>query len=96
MSSLLYLVFCSKPHSLSSVFVSLNLSLSFFCRLFAREDGQRVVHISGLRDVRVDSVSSLLEVCLIFFTISCIIKKICDILVFLAYDPSQVTGYFSV
>ncbi|XP_040897283.1 uncharacterized protein LOC121184013 [Toxotes jaculatrix] len=31
-------------------------------RLFAREDGQRVVHIAGLRDVRVDSVSSLLEV----------------------------------
>ncbi|XP_069555487.1 kinesin-like protein KIF24 [Brachyistius frenatus] len=31
-------------------------------RLFAREDGQKVVHISGLRDVRVDSVSSLLEV----------------------------------
>lgn len=73
MSSLLYLVFCSKPQSLSSVFVSLNLSLSFFCRLFAREDGQKVVHISGLRDVRVDSVSSLLEVCLIFFTISYII-----------------------
>ncbi|KAM4577424.1 uncharacterized protein PAE49_007223 isoform 2-T2 [Odontesthes bonariensis] len=31
-------------------------------RLFAREDGQKVVHISGLRDVRVDSVSLLLEV----------------------------------
>ncbi|XP_041854718.1 uncharacterized protein LOC121648582 [Melanotaenia boesemani] len=31
-------------------------------RLFAREDGQKVVHISRLRDVRVDSVSSLLEV----------------------------------
>lgn len=31
-------------------------------RLFAREDGKKVVHISGLRDVRVDSVSSLLEV----------------------------------
>ncbi|XP_049907216.1 uncharacterized protein LOC126394445 [Epinephelus moara] len=31
-------------------------------RLFAREDGQKVVHIVGLRDVRVDSVSSLLEV----------------------------------
>ncbi|XP_044053578.1 uncharacterized protein LOC122876847 isoform X2 [Siniperca chuatsi] len=31
-------------------------------RLFAREDGQKVVHIAGLRDVRVDSVSSLLEV----------------------------------
>ncbi|XP_054467751.1 uncharacterized protein LOC129101833 [Anoplopoma fimbria] len=31
-------------------------------RLFAREDGQNVVHIVGLRDVRVDSVSSLLEV----------------------------------
>uniref|UniRef100_A0AAQ5XKX5 Kinesin motor domain-containing protein n=1 Tax=Amphiprion ocellaris TaxID=80972 RepID=A0AAQ5XKX5_AMPOC len=31
-------------------------------RLFAREDGQKVVHIMGLRDVRVDSVSSLLEV----------------------------------
>ncbi|XP_029365940.1 uncharacterized protein LOC115048539 isoform X2 [Echeneis naucrates] len=30
--------------------------------LFAREDGQKVVHIAGLRDVRVDSVSSLLEV----------------------------------
>ncbi|GLD65856.1 uncharacterized protein AKAME5_002934300 [Lates japonicus] len=29
--------------------------------LFAREDGQKVVHIAGLRDVRVDSVSSLLE-----------------------------------
>ncbi|XP_035022862.2 uncharacterized protein LOC118115664 isoform X2 [Hippoglossus stenolepis] len=31
-------------------------------RLFAREDGQKVVHIAGLRDVRVDSVSSLLQV----------------------------------
>ncbi|XP_019113045.2 uncharacterized protein LOC104920354 isoform X2 [Larimichthys crocea] len=31
-------------------------------RLFAREDGQKVVHIAGLRHVRVDSVSSLLEV----------------------------------
>ncbi|XP_065807579.1 kinesin-like protein KIF24 isoform X2 [Labrus bergylta] len=31
-------------------------------RLFAREDGQKVVHIAGLRDVRVDSVSSLLKV----------------------------------
>ncbi|XP_062418211.1 kinesin-like protein KIF24 isoform X4 [Pungitius pungitius] len=31
-------------------------------RLFAREDGQKVVHIVGLRDVRVDSVGSLLEV----------------------------------
>ncbi|XP_035515045.1 uncharacterized protein LOC118326203 isoform X2 [Morone saxatilis] len=31
-------------------------------RLFAREDGQKVVHIAGLRDVRVDSVRSLLEV----------------------------------
>ncbi|XP_034547184.1 uncharacterized protein LOC117818427 isoform X2 [Notolabrus celidotus] len=31
-------------------------------RLYAREDGQRMVHIAGLRDVRVDSVSSLLEV----------------------------------
>ncbi|XP_023266417.1 uncharacterized protein LOC111658217 [Seriola lalandi dorsalis] len=31
-------------------------------RLFAREDGQKVVHIAGLHDVRVDSVSSLLEV----------------------------------
>ncbi|XP_034396741.1 uncharacterized protein LOC117735931 [Cyclopterus lumpus] len=33
-------------------------------RLFAREDGQKVVHIVGLRDIRVDSVSSLLEVIL--------------------------------
>ncbi|CAB1456486.1 unnamed protein product [Pleuronectes platessa] len=31
-------------------------------RLFAREDGQKVVHIAGLRDVRVDSVSSLLQI----------------------------------
>ncbi|XP_059192711.1 uncharacterized protein LOC131974423 [Centropristis striata] len=31
-------------------------------RLFAREDGQKVVHIVGLLDVKVDSVSSLLEV----------------------------------
>ncbi|XP_029960073.1 kinesin-like protein KIF24 [Salarias fasciatus] len=31
-------------------------------RLFAREDGQKMVHISGLRHVRVDSVNSLLEV----------------------------------
>ncbi|XP_036069432.1 uncharacterized protein LOC112147932 isoform X5 [Oryzias melastigma] len=31
-------------------------------RLFAREDGQKVVQISGLREIRVDSVSSLLEV----------------------------------
>nr|XP_015828171.2 kinesin-like protein K39 isoform X2 [Nothobranchius furzeri]XP_015828173.2 kinesin-like protein K39 isoform X2 [Nothobranchius furzeri]XP_015828174.2 kinesin-like protein K39 isoform X2 [Nothobranchius furzeri] len=31
-------------------------------RLFAREDGQKVVHISGLRNVRVDSVSSVLKV----------------------------------
>ncbi|XP_030593526.1 kinesin-like protein KIF24 isoform X2 [Archocentrus centrarchus] len=31
-------------------------------RLYAREDGRRMVHISGLRDVRVNSVSSLLEV----------------------------------
>ncbi|XP_056275216.1 uncharacterized protein LOC130196855 isoform X2 [Pseudoliparis swirei] len=31
-------------------------------RLFAREDGQKVVHIVGLRDIRVDSVRSLLEV----------------------------------
>ncbi|XP_035495202.1 uncharacterized protein LOC118313666 isoform X1 [Scophthalmus maximus] len=31
-------------------------------RLFAREDGHKMVHIAGLRDVRVDSVSSLLEV----------------------------------
>uniref|UniRef100_A0A3Q2Q5S0 Uncharacterized LOC105919083 n=2 Tax=Fundulus heteroclitus TaxID=8078 RepID=A0A3Q2Q5S0_FUNHE len=31
-------------------------------RLFAREDGKKMVHISGLRDVRVDSVSSLLKV----------------------------------
>lgn len=37
--------------------------LHSFIRLFAREDGQKVVHIAGLRDVRVDSVSSLLEVC---------------------------------
>ncbi|KAK2837212.1 hypothetical protein Q5P01_014424 [Channa striata] len=33
-------------------------------RLFAREDGQKVVHITGLHYVRVDSVSSLLEVIL--------------------------------
>ncbi|XP_067377374.1 kinesin-like protein KIF24 isoform X2 [Channa argus] len=33
-------------------------------RLFAREDGQKVVHIAGLRYVRVDSVSSMLEVIL--------------------------------
>ncbi|KAM4745961.1 uncharacterized protein FYW61_016547 isoform 2-T2 [Anableps anableps] len=31
-------------------------------RLFAREDGKKVVHISGLQFIRVDSVSSLLEV----------------------------------
>ncbi|XP_071339147.1 kinesin-like protein KIF24 isoform X2 [Trachinotus anak] len=31
-------------------------------RLFAREDGEKVVHIAGLLNVRVDSVSSLLEV----------------------------------
>ncbi|XP_034068537.1 uncharacterized protein LOC117543954 [Gymnodraco acuticeps] len=31
-------------------------------RLFAREDGLKVVHIVGLRDVRVNSVSSLMEV----------------------------------
>ncbi|CAG5923489.1 unnamed protein product, partial [Menidia menidia] len=31
-------------------------------RLFAREDGQKVVHISGLRHVRVDSIGLLLEV----------------------------------
>ncbi|XP_026177697.1 kinesin-like protein KIF24 isoform X2 [Mastacembelus armatus] len=31
-------------------------------RLFAREDGQKMVHIAGLHHVRVDSVSSLLEV----------------------------------
>ncbi|XP_068167477.1 kinesin-like protein KIF24 isoform X2 [Antennarius striatus] len=31
-------------------------------RLFAREDGQKVVHIAGLRVVSVDSVNSLLEV----------------------------------
>ncbi|XP_043968526.1 kinesin heavy chain-like [Gambusia affinis] len=31
-------------------------------RLFAREDGKKMVHISGLRDIQVDSVSSLLEV----------------------------------
>lgn len=38
------------------------ISLSAICRLFAREDGQKVVHISGLRNVRVDSVNLLLEV----------------------------------
>ncbi|KAJ8262937.1 hypothetical protein COCON_G00153940 [Conger conger] len=31
-------------------------------RLFAREDGQRVVQIAGLREVEVESVASLLEV----------------------------------
>uniref|UniRef100_A0A8C7Z3Y8 Kinesin-like protein n=1 Tax=Oryzias sinensis TaxID=183150 RepID=A0A8C7Z3Y8_9TELE len=31
-------------------------------RLFAREDGQKVVHISGLHEIRVDSANSLLEV----------------------------------
>ncbi|KAM3867486.1 kinesin-like protein KIF24 [Diretmus argenteus] len=31
-------------------------------RLFAREDGQRIVHIAGLTEVRVESVNSLLEV----------------------------------
>ncbi|RVE68157.1 hypothetical protein OJAV_G00088960 [Oryzias javanicus] len=31
-------------------------------KLFARENGQKVVQISGLREIRVDSVSSLLEV----------------------------------
>lgn len=35
------------------------------CRLFAREDGQKTVHIAGLCHVRVDSVNSLLEVCLV-------------------------------
>ncbi|CAI5650192.1 unnamed protein product [Oreochromis niloticus] len=60
----------SATHSYQLVFVSF---FEIYCgqlydlldhrkRLFAREDGQRVVHISGLRDVRVDSVSSLLEV----------------------------------
>nr|XP_004544746.1 kinesin-like protein KIF24 isoform X2 [Maylandia zebra] len=60
----------SATHSYQLVFVSF---FEIYCgqlydlldhrkRLFAREDGQKVVHISGLRDVRVDSVSSLLEV----------------------------------
>uniref|UniRef100_A0A8C7Z7T9 Kinesin motor domain-containing protein n=1 Tax=Oryzias sinensis TaxID=183150 RepID=A0A8C7Z7T9_9TELE len=31
-------------------------------KLFAREDGQKVVHISGLHEIRVDSANSLLEV----------------------------------
>ncbi|XP_029998811.1 uncharacterized protein LOC115425405 isoform X2 [Sphaeramia orbicularis] len=31
-------------------------------RLFAREDGQKMVHIAGLCHIRVDSVNSLLEV----------------------------------
>ncbi|KAF7669893.1 hypothetical protein LDENG_00100640 [Lucifuga dentata] len=31
-------------------------------RLFAREDGQKVVHIAGLNYIRVDSINSLLEV----------------------------------
>uniref|UniRef100_A0A3P9IZF2 Kinesin motor domain-containing protein n=1 Tax=Oryzias latipes TaxID=8090 RepID=A0A3P9IZF2_ORYLA len=31
-------------------------------RLFAREDGQKVVHISGLHEIRVDSANFLLEV----------------------------------
>lgn len=43
----------------------------FFCifslfssvhRVYAREDGQKVVHIAALRDVRVESVNSMLEV----------------------------------
>ncbi|XP_015234227.1 PREDICTED: kinesin-like protein KIF24 isoform X2 [Cyprinodon variegatus] len=61
---------------LSSTCASLLVYVSFFeiyCghlydllghrkRLFAREDGKKVVHILGLREVRVDSVSSLLEI----------------------------------
>uniref|UniRef100_A0A3B5JYF3 Kinesin motor domain-containing protein n=1 Tax=Takifugu rubripes TaxID=31033 RepID=A0A3B5JYF3_TAKRU len=35
-------------------------------RLFAREDQQKVVHIAGLHEVRVESVGSLLEVCSLF------------------------------
>lgn len=37
----------------------------FYCspfRLFAREDGNHVVQIVGLREVQVDSVDHLLEV----------------------------------
>ncbi|XP_047448792.1 uncharacterized protein LOC125012723 isoform X2 [Mugil cephalus] len=62
--------------STTNAYSSLRVHVSFFeiyCgqlydlldhrkRLFAREDRQKVVHISGLRDVRVDSVHSLLEV----------------------------------
>lgn len=43
-----------------------NLSFILSIRLFAREDGQKVVHITGLHEVRVDSVGSLLQVCLWF------------------------------
>uniref|UniRef100_A0AAQ6IHG5 Kinesin motor domain-containing protein n=1 Tax=Anabas testudineus TaxID=64144 RepID=A0AAQ6IHG5_ANATE len=49
-------------------------------RLFAREDGQKVVHIAGLRDVRVDSVSSLLEVCeLLLYNVNELTVKWCKI-----------------
>nr|XP_020458134.1 uncharacterized protein LOC109961566 isoform X2 [Monopterus albus] len=62
----------STTHSHSSLLVYVSF-FEIYCgqlydlldhrkRLFAREDGQKVVHIAGLRDVGVDSVSSLLEV----------------------------------
>ena len=77
MSSMLY--HCqSEPgysrinHDFLKSHFNIYVSLSSFIRLFAREDGQKVVHIAGLRDVRVDSVSLLLEVCSLFIkTDSC-------------------------
>ncbi|XP_061585215.1 kinesin-like protein KIF24 [Cololabis saira] len=60
----------STTHSSLVVFVSffeiycgqLHDLLNHRKRLFAREDGQKVVHIADLKNVRVDSVSSLLQV----------------------------------
>lgn len=58
--------FCDYVLIVSFPSYSENLSFILSIRLFAREDRQKVVHITGLHEVRVDSVGSLLQVCLWF------------------------------
>lgn len=40
-------------------------SVASLFRLFAREDRHNVVHIAGLHDVKVESIGSVLEVCIL-------------------------------
>lgn len=70
-------------------FLPLNLPFCSFCRLFAREDGQKVVHIAGLRDVRVDSVSSLLEVRPFVYKLPLVYVALSRAGVWLAHQPLE-------